>query len=290
MSDRALARHRAPQRPLTPLDSLTDTLSGQLSAATDQFGSMSRSGAVLAVSTGLVATMALPASAATTAAPDTGAALARTSTAGNVATAPEPARIAPDRAPISINRAPISVNRAPISITRARLDKPVLHRLVPQLSRSSSVSRSSSRSSTSTAPQPVAGTSAVRSTIVAGTKGTVGSTRGALIVSIARKYIGLPYRYGGTTTAGFDCSGFTKYVFGRVGISLPRTSRAQYAAVRHISRGQARKGDMVFFIIGGRVRHVGIVTRPGVMIDSPRTGKSISERAIWSGNVVYGRP
>lgn len=106
------------------------------------------------------------------------------------------------------------------------------------------------------------------------------------IVNIARTLLGIAYSYGGTSpSTGFDCSGFTQYVFGKAGISLPRTAADQQAAATPVSNPQP--GDLVFF--GSPAWHVGIYTGPGTMIDSPKPGKSTSERAIFSGVSGYGR-
>ena len=113
---------------------------------------------------------------------------------------------------------------------------------------------------------------------------------GADVVGVADDYLGTPYRYGGTTPAGFDCSGYTQYVLGRVGVSLPRTANAQLQASRRVSAGEARPGDLVFFTSGsGRAYHVAIYAGNGRIFDAPRAGKSVSQRAIWTSAVVYGR-
>ncbi len=67
------------------------------------------------------------------------------------------------------------------------------------------------------------------------------------IVSIARDQLGTPYRFGGTTPSGFDCSGFIGYVFNKVGVDLPRTAAAQYGAGQAVSRSNLEVGDLVFF-------------------------------------------
>ena len=105
------------------------------------------------------------------------------------------------------------------------------------------------------------------------------------VVEIAKQYIGTPYVYGGSTPAGFDCSGFTQYVFAKAGKSIPRVTTAQQAAATPVSSPQP--GDLVFF--GSPSWHVGIYVGDGMMIDSPRTGSSISIRPIFDGVSGYGR-
>lgn len=101
------------------------------------------------------------------------------------------------------------------------------------------------------------------------------------IFTEAEKHIGTPYRYGGTTPAGFDCSGYVQYVFRANGITLKRTSRDQYANNGFsVSKSELKKGDLVFFGSGGHVNHVGIYAGNGMMIHSPSTGKTITYTSI----------
>lgn len=84
------------------------------------------------------------------------------------------------------------------------------------------------------------------------------------ILSTAKTYLGTPYRYGGTTRSGIDCSAFVQKSFGPHDIALPRVSREQVKKGRYVSKSQLKKGDLVFFATqgGGRVSHVGIVVEP----------------------------
>ncbi len=98
------------------------------------------------------------------------------------------------------------------------------------------------------------------------------------LVKTARRFIGVPYRWGGTDAEdGFDCSGLTLVCYRLNGLNLPRVSRSQYQAGRRIARNQLQKGDLVFFAThgGNRVTHVGLYIGNGKFIHAPRTGKTV---------------
>lgn len=70
---------------------------------------------------------------------------------------------------------------------------------------------------------------------------------GAQIVKKAKQYIGTPYKWGGTTTAGFDCSGFTQYVYKQCGVTISRTTKTQVKEGKAVSKANLKAGDLVFF-------------------------------------------
>ena len=80
------------------------------------------------------------------------------------------------------------------------------------------------------------------------------------IITTAKSFLGVPYKWGGTTPAGFDCSGFTRYVFASQNITLPRVSIDQYGVGTPVAFNNLIPGDLVFFtlISGKQVSHVGI--------------------------------
>jgi cell wall-associated NlpC family hydrolase len=80
------------------------------------------------------------------------------------------------------------------------------------------------------------------------------------MIAYAKQYIGVPYRYGGTSSNGFDCSGYTQHVLGEYGYVIPRSARYQKQKLNKIPIKKAKKGDLVFFSKNRRViSHVGLV-------------------------------
>ncbi|MCW2666741.1 MAG: hypothetical protein JWN57_1703 [Frankiales bacterium] len=111
--------------------------------------------------------------------------------------------------------------------------------------------------------------------------------RGRQILAEAARHRGKPYVYGATGPEAFDCSGFTRYVYGRLGTSLPHSARAQEDVARSVPRAQARPGDLVF--VQDVAGHVGIYAGNGRMWDAPRSGKTVQLRDIWTNNYTIGR-
>jgi len=96
----------------------------------------------------------------------------------------------------------------------------------------------------------------------------------ARIVRFARTFLGVRYSYGGTSPAsGFDCSGFTRFVYAHFGIALPHYSVAQFELGRRIARARLRPGDLVFFDSLG---HVGLYIGGGRFIHAPHSGTRVS--------------
>jgi len=109
--------------------------------------------------------------------------------------------------------------------------------------------------------------------ISAGVSSSV-SASGSAIVNYAYNFLGIPYVWGGTTTSGLDCSGFTKLVYAHFGVNLPRVSRDQAKVGTYIPISQAQPGDLVYFG-QDNVTHIGIYIGNNQMIHAPSPGKSV---------------
>ncbi|MCW8860257.1 MAG: NlpC/P60 family protein [Deltaproteobacteria bacterium] len=98
------------------------------------------------------------------------------------------------------------------------------------------------------------------------------------LVTTARRFLGVPYRWGGEDRGnGFDCSGLTMVSYRLNGLKLPRNSRAQFKAGRPVAKKHLQQGDLVFFATKGgtRVTHVGMYVGGGQFIHAPRPGKTV---------------
>jgi peptidoglycan DL-endopeptidase CwlO len=305
----------------TPLTGITDTVSALV---TEQAGVAGRGGLVLAVTSGLVAGMGLPSStgarsASRTATSDASGTLLSPASQDLTPglTAPADARVTFERdafrpavdgrlsapTPASLTGEISQVSRALARAaylqhlrTIAARPSPVAHRALA-MHKAASVRKAAPVRRTAPVHRAApAHRTTVRTTVRTTTSHTTrpvvhvsGSARGASVVALASRYLGVPYRYGGSSPRGFDCSGLTQYVYGLLGVRLPRTAAQQYGATRHLQRSQARPGDLVFFFSGGVVTHVGIYLGGNLMIAAPHTGDVVKRQTIYSANVAFGR-
>jgi peptidoglycan DL-endopeptidase CwlO len=124
-----------------------------------------------------------------------------------------------------------------------------------------------------------------------GSGGTYQGSAGE-IISFASRFKGVPYAWGGTSPAGFDCSGFTQYVFGQAGIRFSRTAAAQFHQGTPVSGSDLKPGDLVFFsTYGPGPTHVGIYIGYDMMIDAEDSGVSVSNirNSYWGPRYIGAR-
>lgn len=101
------------------------------------------------------------------------------------------------------------------------------------------------------------------------------ATRRSLVLE-ALGQVGRPYRYGGATPEGFDCSGLVQYVYAQSGLSLPRTTREQHAYGRAIKLEDAEPGDLLFYSFSGRgIDHVAMYLGDQQAVHAPANGRSV---------------
>ncbi len=90
------------------------------------------------------------------------------------------------------------------------------------------------------------------------------------MINTALKFLGVPYRNGGSDPSGFDCSGFIQYVFNALGVALPREVRDQYRVGEDVSLDEVKAGDLLFFQTVSRgASHVGMAIGPGQFVHAP---------------------
>ena len=116
----------------------------------------------------------------------------------------------------------------------------------------------------------------------------------AAVVATALSLKGTPYRNGGSTPSGFDCSGFVWYVFGVHGIAVPRTVADQFRAGRGVRPDELRAGDLVFFdTAGSSASHVGVVVGPDAFVHAPSSRGQVRVEQLsaryWSSRYAGAR-
>jgi cell wall-associated NlpC family hydrolase len=113
---------------------------------------------------------------------------------------------------------------------------------------------------------------------------------GDAVVRDARRYLGVPYVWGGETRAGMDCSGLVLRVFADLGTELPRTAaEQQHAGTPVHGLGNARPGDLLFWNYPDGDNHVAIYEGDGRLIEAPQPRMAVSERKVYGGVVAIRR-
>ncbi|MCW2747608.1 MAG: hypothetical protein JWP10_750 [Nocardioidaceae bacterium] len=115
-------------------------------------------------------------------------------------------------------------------------------------------------------------------------------SRSDRLIRVAASLKGTRYRYGGTTPKGFDCSGYTRYVYKKaLGKKIARTSSGQMR-YRHISKSHKQRGDLIIFTHGGHAYHAAIYAGGNRIWHASKPGTRTSKTKIWSSSYVVRRP
>jgi len=101
-------------------------------------------------------------------------------------------------------------------------------------------------------------------------------TAGEQAAVVALRQIGVPYRYGGTTSQGFDCSGLVQFAYGIAGKRIPRTTSEQWRQLTPVNGNSMQIGDLLFFRIEGKISHVGLYLGDRQFVHAPSTGRHVT--------------
>ena len=100
--------------------------------------------------------------------------------------------------------------------------------------------------------------------------------------AVALEQVGVPYRYGGSSPKGFDCSGLVQYAYSRAGVSVPRTTGQLWSAAPTVAGHDMRPGDLLFFSIEGKMSHVGMYLGDRRFVHAPQSGRTVSVASLDS--------
>ncbi|HNP65706.1 MAG TPA: C40 family peptidase [Woeseiaceae bacterium] len=105
---------------------------------------------------------------------------------------------------------------------------------------------------------------------------------GERAAAVALSQVGVPYRYGGSGTSGFDCSGLIQYAYRQAGKSVPRTTGQLWAATATVDMNQLQEGDLLFFKVAGKMSHVGLYLGEHRFVHAPSSGRTVAVESLKS--------
>ena len=118
------------------------------------------------------------------------------------------------------------------------------------------------------------------SATTSGVKQKRGPLAGEQAALVAVGQVGTPYRYGGNSIRGFDCSGLVQFAWSRAGVRLPRTTAQQWKTLSPARGRELRAGDLLFFRIDGTVSHVGLYLGDRRFVHAPSSGREVSIESL----------
>jgi cell wall-associated NlpC family hydrolase len=108
------------------------------------------------------------------------------------------------------------------------------------------------------------------------------ATVGDRAAAVALDQVGIPYRYGGNTPRGFDCSGLIHYAYREAGRNVPRTTAQLWSATEAVGKRQLQAGDLLFFSIAGKMSHVGMYVGDKRFVHAPQSGRTVEVTSMDS--------
>lgn len=105
---------------------------------------------------------------------------------------------------------------------------------------------------------------------------------GEIAAAVALDQVGSPYRYGGSSPSGFDCSGLVQYSYSRAGKHVPRTTGQLWSSTAAVHRNELRIGDVLFFRIEGKMSHVGLYLGERRFVHAPSSGRAVTVASLDS--------
>ena len=106
------------------------------------------------------------------------------------------------------------------------------------------------------------------------------ATPGRQAATVALEQVGVPYRYGGASPNGFDCSGLVQYAYSRAGLNVPRTTGQLWTAAKPVAQQDLAAGDLLFFSIEGKMSHVGMYLGERRFVHAPQSGRAVSVASL----------
>lgn len=132
---------------------------------------------------------------------------------------------------------------------------------------------------------------ATKAAVSAGVPTSKATGKAQQLIDRAKSFVGTPYKWGGSGPLGFDCSGFTQYLFRELGINLPRISAQQGNFGKRVGVKELRPGDLVFWNNSSRnigADHVAIYMGDGMVIHAPKPGDRVKISKIWDSGSAWG--
>lgn len=175
-------------------------------------------------------------------------------------------------------------SRVKVSGKEGYISSALLAKTKQETSRSSTTPRTANATTSTTqkTENKKANTTETKTTITLKSTASAPSGKGSTVLETAKQYIGCKYVYGGTTPKGFDCSGFTSYVYRLHGVSLNRTAAGQYSNGVAVARSDLQPGDLVMFGKSG-INHVGIYIGGGMIVHAANSSRGVTTDTITSG-------